>query len=71
MQKFRLSDGRDRPDRFENRRRHLPVNAHEGDGDGTPLSFTAAQGKRGDIWASARKNRDTIAHAPASSKHCI
>src|SRR5882757_3089037 len=61
MQQLGLGNGRNRPDRPEDRGRHLTVYANEGDGVGPALGFAAAESERSDIHSELPKSASNLA----------
>src|SRR6266403_1970318 len=61
MQQLSLSDGRNRPNRLENGRRHFAVNANERDSISATLRLAPTESKRSDINAESSQGRADLA----------
>src|SRR6266403_1949816 len=61
MQQLGLGNGRNRPDRSQDRSRHLTVYANRGDSVGPALGFAAAKSERSDIDSELPKSASDLA----------
>src|SRR6267143_1247981 len=61
MQELGLGNGRNLPDRPEDRSRHLAVHANKGDSVGPALRFAATESERSDIDSELPKSASDLA----------
>src|SRR6266436_3559583 len=62
MQQLGFGNGRNRPDRSQDRSRHLAVYANKGDSVGPALGFAAAESERSDIDSELPKSASDLAN---------